>query len=76
MKLFFKGMSTFSTRAIYVIYVFFTLALLINYFSDTQKYNYVTLLLGVLLLSIVGSFILRKSSLYLEKLSEKNAFLF
>ncbi|WP_000764925.1 glycosyltransferase family 39 protein [Bacillus paramobilis] len=74
MKLFFKGMSNFSTRAVYVIYVFFTLALLINYFSDTQKYNYVTLLVGVLLLSIVGSFILRKSSLYLEKLSEKKCF--
>ncbi len=28
----------------------------------------ITLLAGVLLLSIVGSFILRKSSLYLEKL--------
>lgn len=74
MKLFFKGMSNFSTHAVYVIYVFFTLALLINYFSDTQKYNYVTLLVGVLLLSIVGSFILRKGSLYLEKLNGKKCF--
>ncbi len=76
MNLFLKGMSTFSTRAVYIIYGFFASVLFINYFSDTQKYNYVILLTGVLLLSIVGSFILRKGSLYLEKLNEKNAFSF
>ncbi|HDR6313699.1 hypothetical protein COJ27_09090 [Bacillus cereus] len=74
MKLFLKGMSTFSTRAVYIIYGFFASVLVVNYFSDTQKYNYVTLLVGVLLLSIVGSFILRKGSLYLEKLNEKKCF--
>lgn len=74
MNLFLKGMSTFSTRAVYIIYGFFASVLFINYFSDTQKYNYVILLTGVLLLSIVGSFILRKGSLYLEKLNEKKCF--
>lgn len=74
MNLFLKRMSTFSTRAVYIIYGFFASVLFINYFSDTQKYNYVILLTGVLLLSIVGSFILRKGSLYLEKLNEKKCF--
>lgn len=63
------------TSGIYHIRIFASV-LFINYFSDTQKYNYVILLTGVLLLSIVGSFILRKGSLYLEKLNEKNAFSF
>lgn len=72
---FFKGLSTFSARAIYIIYGFFAALLIINYFSDTQKYNYVFLLVSFLFLCLIGTFILRKGSLYLEKLNETKCFL-
>ncbi|MEN1938015.1 glycosyltransferase family 39 protein [Paenibacillus sp. 102] len=75
MNTFFKGLSTFSARTVYMIYGFFASVLIINYFSDTQKYNYVLLLVSFLFLCLIGTFILRKGSLYLEKLSETKCFL-
>ena len=71
---FFKGLSTFSTRAVYTIYGFFAALLIVHYFSDTQKYNYVLVLVSFLLLCVGGTFILRKGSLYLEKLNETKTF--
>ncbi|AJH72456.1 glycosyltransferase family 39 protein [Bacillus tropicus] len=71
----FSGLfSTFSTRAIYGIYSFFVAILIFDYFSDTQKYNYVMILVGVLLLCTIGNFILSSGSLYLEKVNEKICF--
>ncbi|BCC26861.1 hypothetical protein BCJMU39_5411 [Bacillus cereus] len=75
MKLFLKGLSTLSTRAIYMIYVFFASILVVDYFSDTQKYNYTMIVTGVVFLCTIGFYVLRKSSLYIEKLNEKKCFL-
>lgn len=73
----FSGLfSTFSTRAIYGIYSFFVAILIFDYFSDTQKYNYVMILVGVLLLCTIGNFILSSGSLYLERVNEKYVFLY
>ncbi|QIW21054.1 glycosyltransferase family 39 protein [Bacillus thuringiensis] len=74
MKLFLKGLSTLSTRAVYMIYVFFASILVVDYFSDTQKYNYTMIVTGVVSLCTIGFYVLRKSSLYLEKLNEKKCF--
>ena len=52
----------------------FASILIFNYFSDTQKYNYTMIVTGVVLLCTIGSYILRKGSLYLEKFNEKNVF--
>ncbi|MBE7098342.1 glycosyltransferase family 39 protein [Bacillus cereus] len=74
MGLFLKGLSTLSTRAVYMIYVFFASILIMDYFSDTQKYNYTMIVTGVVLLCTIGSYVLRKGSLYLEKFNEKKCF--
>nr|EEK64672.1 hypothetical protein bcere0006_51760 [Bacillus wiedmannii] len=57
-----------------MIYIFFASILIMNYFSDTQKYNYTMIVTGVIFLSTMGSYILRKGSLYLEKFNEKKCF--
>ncbi len=72
---FLKGLSTFSARTVYIIYGFFASVLIINYFSDTQKHNYVLLVVSFLFLCLIGTFILRKGSMYLEKLNETKCFL-
>nr|WP_312752887.1 glycosyltransferase family 39 protein [Bacillus mobilis] len=74
MKLFLEGLSTLSTRAVYMIYVFFASILVVDYFSDTQKYNYTMIVTGVVFLCTIGFYVLRKGSLYLEKLNEKKCF--
>ncbi|MGE7862941.1 glycosyltransferase family 39 protein [Bacillus mobilis] len=74
MKVFLKGLSTLSTRAVYMIYVFFASILVVDYFSDTKKYNYTMIVTGVVFLCTIGFYVLRKSSLYLEKLNEKKCF--
>ena len=70
-----KGFSNFSTRFIYTLYVFFAAVLIFTYFADVKKDNYVVLLLGFLVLCTLGTFMLRKGSLYLEKLNEKKCFI-
>ncbi|WP_369901619.1 glycosyltransferase family 39 protein [Bacillus manliponensis] len=70
-----KGFSNFSTRFIYALYGLFMAVLIFTYFTDVEKDNYVILLLGFLVLCTLGTFILRKSSLYLEKLNEKKCFM-
>ncbi|EJQ75938.1 MULTISPECIES: glycosyltransferase family 39 protein [Bacillus] len=71
MERFSTGLSTFSTRAVYGIYSFFVAILIFDYFSNTGKYNYVMILVGFLFLCTIGNFILRKGSLYLERVNEK-----
>lgn len=66
-----RVIDSFYTCCIHDIRCFF---LNINYFSDTQKYNYAMILTGVVLLCTIGAYILRKCSSYLEKLNEKKCF--
>ena len=76
MNTFLKGLSSFSTRAVYAIYGILATILIINYIFDFNNDNYVTLILGFLLMCFVGTYILNKASLYLEKLSEKKCIIF
>lgn len=71
MNILFKGLSNFSTRAVYVIYVIFSAVLITNYVTDFNKDNYVYLLAGFLFLCFVGTYIFNKAAFYLEKFSEK-----
>lgn len=70
-----KGFSNFSIRFIYALYGIFAAVLIFTYFTDIKKDNYIILLLGFLILCTLGTFILRKSSLYLKKLNEKKCFI-
>ena len=69
MNTFLKGLSSFSTRAVYALYGISATILIINYIFGFNNDNYVTLILGFLLMCFVGTYILNKASLYLEKLS-------
>ncbi|MDZ5610891.1 hypothetical protein U2I54_29140, partial [Bacillus pseudomycoides] len=66
-----KVFSNFSTRFIYALYRVFAAVLIFTYLTDIKKDNYMILLLGFLVLCTLGTFMLRKGSLYLEKLNEK-----
>ncbi|MGG0723477.1 glycosyltransferase family 39 protein [Bacillus mycoides] len=75
MSAFLKGLSSFSTRTIYMIYSIFAITLIVSYFTDFQQENYVVILCGFLFLCSIGVVILRKGSSYLEKYNEKSVFL-
>ncbi|QCJ45310.1 hypothetical protein FAY30_20745 [Bacillus sp. S3] len=64
-------MSDFSSQAVYAIYGILATILIFSYFTDVNKDNYVYITVGFLILSILGTYILRKGSFYLETFNEK-----
>ena len=69
-----RVIDSFHTCSIHDICLFASI-LVVDYFSDTQKYNYTMIVTGVVFLCTIGFYVLRKSSLYIEKLNEKKCFL-
>jgi 4-amino-4-deoxy-L-arabinose transferase-like glycosyltransferase len=72
---FFRGLSNFSTRAVYIIYGIFAAILIFDFVTDSNKKNYVLLLVGFVFMCTVGTYILNKASLYLDKFNAKKSFI-
>ena len=72
---FFRGLSNFSTRAVYIIYGIFAAILIINFVTDFNKNNYVFLLVGFVFMCTVGTYIFNKASLYFDKFNAKKSFI-
>ena len=73
MNRFLTGLSNFSTRTVYTIYGLFATILIITFVMDNKKDNYIYLVIGLVFICFIGSYLINKASLYLEKISRKKA---